>query len=36
MELKDRQTLLALWRNLPQLPAATDAEARFFLERNRL
>ena len=34
--LKDRQTLLALWRNLPQLPAATDAEALFFLERNRL
>jgi predicted nucleic acid-binding protein len=34
--LKDRQTLLALWRNLPQLPAATEAEALFFLERNRL
>jgi predicted nucleic acid-binding protein len=34
--LKDRQTLLTLWRNLPQLPAATDAEALFFLERNRL
>jgi len=34
--LKDRQTLLALWRNLPQLPAATDAEVLFFLERNRL
>ena len=34
--LKDRQTLLSLWRNLPQLPAATDAEALFFLERNRL
>ena len=34
--LKDRQTLLTLWRHLPQLPAATDAEALFFLERNRL
>jgi predicted nucleic acid-binding protein len=34
--LKDRQTLLTLWWNLPQLPAATDAEALFFLERNRL
>jgi predicted nucleic acid-binding protein len=27
---------LALWRNLPQLIVATDAEALFFLERNRL
>jgi predicted nucleic acid-binding protein len=34
--LKDRQTLLALWRNLPQLLAATDDEALFFLEHNRL
>ncbi len=34
--LKDRETLLALWRNLSQLPAATDAETLFFLERNRL
>jgi len=34
--LKDRQSLLALLRNLPQAPAATDAEALFFLERNRL
>ena len=34
--LKDRQSLLALLRNLPQLPAATDAEALFFLERNCL
>ena len=34
--LKDRETLLALWRNLPQLTSATDAEALFFLERNRL
>jgi predicted nucleic acid-binding protein len=34
--LKGRQTLLALWRNLPQLIAATDAEALFFLERNQL
>jgi hypothetical protein len=29
--LKDRETLLALWRNLPQPAAATDAEALFFL-----
>lgn len=34
--LSDRQGLLALWRNLPQLAAATDAEALSFLERNRL
>ena len=34
--LRDRETVLALWRDLPQLPAATDAEALFFLERNRL
>ena len=34
--LKDRETLLALWRNLPRLTAATDAEALFFLERHRL
>ena len=34
--LQERQTLLALWSNLPQLAAATDAEALFFLERNRL
>ena len=34
--LKDRETLLALWRNLPRLAAATDAEALFFLERHRL
>ena len=34
--LKDRETLLALWHNLPQLAAATDAEALFFLERHRL
>ncbi len=35
-DLKDRRALLALWRNLPQLPAATDAETQFFLESNRL
>ena len=35
-DLNDRETLLALWRNLPQLVAATDAEALFFLERNHL
>jgi predicted nucleic acid-binding protein len=34
--LKDRETLLALWRNLPPLAAATDAEALLFLERNWL
>ena len=34
--LRDRGTLLMLWRNLPQLTAATDVEALFFLERNRL
>jgi len=34
--LKDRQTLLALWSNLPQIAVATDAEVLFFLECNRL
>ena len=34
--LKDRETILALWRNLPRLTPATDAESLFFLERNRL
>ena len=34
--LRDRETLLALWCSLPQLVVATDAEALFFLERNRL
>ena len=34
--LKDRQTLLALWRNLPQLSTPDNAEVLFFLERNRL
>jgi len=34
--LKDRETLLALWRNLRPLAAVTDAEALFFLERRRL
>jgi len=34
--LKDRETLLALWRNLPQLKGATDPESLFFLERHRL
>ena len=34
--LKDRETLLALWRNLPHLPAVTNTEALFFLESNRL
>ncbi len=34
--LNDRETLLALWRNLPQLTVAADAEVLFFLERHRL
>lgn len=34
--LKNRETLLVLWRSLPQISVATDAEALLFLERNRL
>jgi predicted nucleic acid-binding protein len=34
--LKDRESLLALWRNLPGLPAASDEEALYFLARHRL
>jgi predicted nucleic acid-binding protein len=34
--LQDRRTLIALWRNLPQLAAVTDAEALYFLDQNRL
>ncbi len=34
--LNDRETLLALWRNLPQLTVAADAEVLFLLERHRL
>jgi hypothetical protein len=34
--LAERQTLLALWHNLPQLEVVTDPEALRFLERNRL
>ena len=34
--LKNRDTLLSLWRNLPQLVAVADTEALFFLHRNRL
>ena len=34
--LKDRDMLLALWRNLLQFKAATDVEALFFLERHHL
>ena len=34
--LQDRQTLIALWRNLPQLAAVTNAEALYFLDQNRL
>ncbi len=34
--LNDRETLLALWRNLPQLTAAANAEVLFLLERHRL
>ena len=33
---RDPDTLLALLRYLPPLSAATNAEALFFLERNRL
>ncbi len=34
--LNDRETLLALWRNLPQLTVAADAEILFLLDRHRL
>ncbi len=34
--LHDREPLLGLWRNLPPLTAAADAEVLFFLERHRL
>ena len=34
--LSDRETLLALWRNLPQLTVAANAEVLFLLERHRL
>ncbi len=34
--LNDRETLLALWRNLPQLTVAANAEVLFLLERHRL
>lgn len=34
--LRDRENLLALWDDLPQLPAASHAEALYFLDRNRL
>ena len=34
--LNDRETLLALWRNLPRLTVAADAEVLFLLERHRL
>ena len=34
--LKDRQTLLDLWRNLPQLTTAADAEVLYFLEQQHL
>ncbi|MDJ0861290.1 MAG: type II toxin-antitoxin system VapC family toxin [Gammaproteobacteria bacterium] len=34
--LNDRETLLALWRNLPQLTVAADAEVLFLLDRHRL
>jgi predicted nucleic acid-binding protein len=34
--LKEGHNLLALWRNLPQLAAVTDAEALYFLDQNRL
>jgi predicted nucleic acid-binding protein len=34
--LKERETLRSLWRNLPQSPVAIGAEALLFRERNRL
>jgi len=34
--LRDRESLLALWRNLPGLAAASDEEALYFLARHRL
>lgn len=34
--LRERETLLALWGNLPQVPAASHEEALYFLARNRL
>jgi predicted nucleic acid-binding protein len=34
--LGDRDTLLALWGSLPQLPAASHDEALYFLTGNRL
>lgn len=33
--LQDRQTLMVLWRNLPQLTVVTDAEALYYLDQNR-
>lgn len=34
--LRNRQQLLALWRRLPQALQATDAEALYFIEQQRL
>lgn len=34
--LKNRAELLSLWRNLPRIDAATDAEALYFLEQHQL
>ena len=34
--LKNRTELLSLWRNLPCISAATDAEALYFIERHQL
>ncbi len=34
--LKNRTELLSLWRNLPRIGAATDAEALYFIERHQL
>jgi predicted nucleic acid-binding protein len=34
--LKNRQELMLLWRNLPGISTASDDEAIIFLERNQL
>ncbi len=34
--LHNRKAIIALWHNLPQLAAVTDAEALYFLDQNTL
>lgn len=34
--LKNRQSIIDLWNNLPQITVATHHEALYFLEENRL